>query len=167
MDGEHKRALESKSPNEIVDKLVGSTIDIWNKVKAKMLPTPAKFHYLFNLRDLSRVFQGVFYADAESTINAGGPEMLAKLWKHECMRVFSDKLIDHTDKSWFADAIDKQIEADFGSVASACVGVTNYFVDYLRPPGEDPETGEALAANASKKRLMCIPAAERSHRHVH
>ena len=29
------------------------------------------------------------------------------------------------------------------------------------------ETGEALAANASKKRLMCIPAAERSHRHVH
>ena len=39
-------------------KLVPMTITLWNKIQAKMLPTPAKFHYLFNMRELSKVRAG-------------------------------------------------------------------------------------------------------------
>ena len=34
------------------------TLALWNKVQAKLLPTPSKFHYLFNMRELSKVRTG-------------------------------------------------------------------------------------------------------------
>ena len=41
------------------DILVNSTIDIYNKISSELRATPAKFHYLFNLRDVSKVIQGI------------------------------------------------------------------------------------------------------------
>jgi dynein heavy chain len=41
------------------------TVTLWNRTQTKMLPTPAKFHYLFNMRELSKVFQGVILAERD------------------------------------------------------------------------------------------------------
>ena len=67
-----------------------------------MRPTPAKFHYLFNLRDVSKVFQGVLMTKPISIQN---PETMAKLWINESQRVFYDRLINNEDKLWFTKLI--------------------------------------------------------------
>lgn len=66
-----------------------------------MFPTPAKFHYLFNMRELSRVFKGLLQVKKEAILGANSflpglkPDVfLVGLWRHECERVFQDKMIN-------------------------------------------------------------------------
>jgi hypothetical protein len=64
----------------------------------ELLPTPAKSHYTFNLRDLSKVFQGLVMA---TTTTCATRESLARLWLHEMSRVFHDRLISLEDRDYF------------------------------------------------------------------
>lgn len=63
------------------DNIIGSTIELYNKVQTskELLPTPAKSHYIYNLRDLSKVFQGITKATNKSFANESD---LIKLWAH-------------------------------------------------------------------------------------
>ena len=106
-----------------------------------LVPSRRRVHsYLFNLRDLSRVFQGMFAIDVDATLDS--EFTLLALWKHECMRVFSDKLVNHQDKAWFKSCLDKVTEAKWGAEAASAVADEAHFVDYMREAPEDPETGE-------------------------
>ena len=78
--------------------VVSATIEIYNKISEELLPTPAKFHYSFNLRDISKVFQGVLMIRPRK---CSAPETFARLWIHETSRVFGDRLINSEDQLWF------------------------------------------------------------------
>ena len=40
------------------DGIVGAAVEIYGRMSTDLLPTPAKSHYVFNLRDLSKCVQG-------------------------------------------------------------------------------------------------------------
>lgn len=39
--------------------LTDITLDLYTYILEKLPPTPSRFHYIFNLRDLSRVYEGL------------------------------------------------------------------------------------------------------------
>ncbi|GCC27018.1 hypothetical protein chiPu_0005439 [Chiloscyllium punctatum] len=125
--------------------LVPITRKLWQIVKAKMLPTPAKFHYVFNLRDLSRIWQGMLNATAEVICYK---EMLLKLWKHECTRVVADRFINSEDCEWFDQTLIHVATEELGEEIKSVINVESedLFVDFLRDPpeatGEEPEDTE-------------------------
>ncbi|CAL1535630.1 unnamed protein product, partial [Lymnaea stagnalis] len=61
---------------------------------SSFLPTAIKFHYIFNLRDMSNIFQGMLFAAAETCRT---PTHLVRLYFHEAERVYKDKLVDDND----------------------------------------------------------------------
>ncbi|TMW64716.1 hypothetical protein Poli38472_011596 [Pythium oligandrum] len=78
--------------------IVNASVQLYQRVELDMLPTPSKSHYTFNLRDLSKVFQGVLMIKKE---NVASEDSLLKLWLHEEARVFRDRLVDAQDREWF------------------------------------------------------------------
>ena len=49
----------SKGLEKFAPSIVKSSLEMYSKIRTELLPTPTKSHYTFNLRDLSKVFQGI------------------------------------------------------------------------------------------------------------
>ena len=95
---------------EAVPKLIKSTIELHDNVSLKFIPSTKKFHYQFNLRDLSNVFQGLCLAQAGESFSG---KMIVQLWYHECTRVFSDRLVSPEDCQVFQELLDGKLKSEF------------------------------------------------------
>ena len=94
-----------------------------------MLPTPAKFHYIFNLRDLSRIWEGMLNISSEECQDR---QMVLSLWKHECTRVIADRFTNEQDRLWFEKAVTRVVVENLGQDVADELSEEPYFVDFLR-----------------------------------
>ena len=62
------------SVQTLTEPLVLGTVELYNSIRSELLPTPSKSHYTFNLRDLSKVVQGVMRGDPRSITAGPGEE---------------------------------------------------------------------------------------------
>ncbi|VEN47384.1 unnamed protein product, partial [Callosobruchus maculatus] len=127
----------------LVKKLIPLTRVLWKSTRSKLLPTPAKFHYVFSLRDLSRIWQGMI-GTLSNVIESEGCLMM--LWKHECSRVFSDRFTIKEDKNWFNEEALSLVEEELGPVLRKKTEIEPVFVDFMRdapePTGEEGEDAD-------------------------
>jgi len=75
-------------------------------VNESFRPSPNKLHYKYNLRNLSRVFQGIHFFSYKYE-NTDYPRYLIKIWFFEITRVFEDGLTTIEDKKFFQDNLIK------------------------------------------------------------
>uniref|UniRef100_A0A182FSK0 AAA+ ATPase domain-containing protein n=1 Tax=Anopheles albimanus TaxID=7167 RepID=A0A182FSK0_ANOAL len=94
----------------LAEPIVETAVCLYERILAELLPTPKKSHYVFNLRDLSKCIQGVLQADSSSYIN---PIQLMRLFYHEALRIFYDRLINDEDKAYFKQLLQDCCEKYF------------------------------------------------------
>ena len=98
---------QKSSLDMFADPVVRASVDIYEKTIKDFLPTPTKSHYTFNLRDLSKVVQGILEIKHR---NLDDKEMLVSIWCHEIFRVFRDRLINQQDTDKFNDIVTKLMQ---------------------------------------------------------
>uniref|UniRef100_A0A8C2U8V4 Dynein axonemal heavy chain 10 n=1 Tax=Coturnix japonica TaxID=93934 RepID=A0A8C2U8V4_COTJA len=99
-----------ESISAISDTITKCTLELYKRIICDLPPTPSKFHYIFNLRDLSRVYNGLVLTTPErfQTVT-----QMVRVWRNECLRVFHDRLINEEDKALVQEHIKNLIEENF------------------------------------------------------
>jgi dynein heavy chain len=131
----------------LAKKLPALTRRLWQATKTKMLPTPAKFHYIFNLRDLSRIIEGMLNTKSEAISN---DKSLLQLWEHECSRVLPDRFITIEDVDWFSKSLQQLAQKELGDEFTGAVSKPSFFVDFLREPTESDDPDVEVDPEACK-----------------
>jgi dynein heavy chain len=100
--------------------IVDATIDVYQTLVEKLKPTPEKSHYTFNLRDVSKVFQGISLANAAKVQES---TKMYRLWVHELQRAFADRFIEDGDNKWFTgvvgEAMNKNFKVNYATVVNS------------------------------------------------
>lgn len=109
----------SEQIKSITDKVIQSSLHLYNKIRVELPPIPSKSHYQFNMRDLSRLFNGLCSASPRYVKTK---EDFLKLWYHESLRTFHDRLINHEDQEYListAKSLLMDFDADIGQIVNS------------------------------------------------
>ncbi|XP_070598423.1 dynein axonemal heavy chain 6 isoform X2 [Erythrolamprus reginae] len=101
----------SQAVKQCASSIVEAAVEIYQRMSIDLLPTPAKSHYVFNLRDLSKCVQGILQCDP---ISVRDQNQIFRLFCHECQRIFHDRLICNEDKQYFYSMLSDMASKYFG-----------------------------------------------------
>jgi dynein heavy chain len=107
--------------------LTAVTLSLYSFILERLPPTPSRFHYIFNLRDLSRIFEGLRLSTPDKFST---PAHFLRLWRNECLRIFHDRLISEEDKAVVQTKIRELVNDKYGMHADSVLADPILFGDY-------------------------------------
>lgn len=114
--GYHLQQFESGVKN-LQENIVNATTEVLSQILAQpsFLPSAKKFHYQFNLKDISNVFQSLL--NTTPGLFRGSPMKYLRVWLHECRRVFSDRLVSESDMKEMEMIFEQSAKKHFGGIS--------------------------------------------------
>jgi dynein heavy chain len=109
------------SIQENVASIIKTTLQVHSEVEKNFRKTAKNFHYEFNVRHLTNIFQGLLVAKPEAIKE---PESLIKLWIHETERIYGDRLVSKQHINIFKQELGSLVKKTF-----AKFNMTKYFND--------------------------------------
>jgi len=108
-------------------KMTAVVLSLFDFIVEKMPPTPSKFHYIFNLRDLSRVCEGLCNSTTDIVTDEA---TIVRMFRNECDRVFCDRLTTAQDQKTYLGEIGTLLKTNFPSSSAAAMVEPCMFGDF-------------------------------------
>lgn len=105
--------------------MIKAALSLHAEVEKNFRKTASNFHYEFNVRHLTNIFQGLLVAKPEAIKE---PDNLIKLWIHESERIYGDRLVSSENLSTY-----KQLVFDMTKKSFPKYNMSKYF------QGNNPE----------------------------
>ncbi|KAK5456057.1 dynein heavy chain [Exophiala xenobiotica] len=84
------------------DALTQAMVDFYLKSQARFTPD-IQPHYVYSPRELTRWVRGIY--EAISPLEHLSLEGLIRIWAHEALRLFSDRLVEPSERAWTSDMV--------------------------------------------------------------
>ncbi|GJN87844.1 hypothetical protein Rhopal_000799-T1 [Rhodotorula paludigena] len=92
------------------DALTNAMVDLY-LASQRRFTTDIQAHYVYSPRELTRWTRGIY--EAIRPLDALSVEGLVRVWAHEALRLFQDRLVDENERKWTDDKIDEVALAHF------------------------------------------------------
>ncbi|KAJ3055760.1 Dynein heavy chain 10, axonemal [Rhizophlyctis rosea] len=103
-------SIFSEEIQGVAQKLTPITLKLYAEIVKNLMPTPSKFHYIFNLRDISRIYEGMLQATSDHFKEG---RQFVRLWRNEALRVFHDRLINDQDRDYVSKLANRLVLDNF------------------------------------------------------
>jgi dynein heavy chain len=111
----------SEEVQSMANNLLGAALQLHSSVSTTFRKSATNFHYEFNIRHLSNVFQGLLMAQPSEFKDS---TKFAMLWLHESERVYGDRLVNAEDLSKYKALAAAQAKKRFTGI-----NLQNFFGD--------------------------------------
>ncbi len=95
------------------DALTEAMVDLYFQAQAKFTPDMQP-QYFFSPRELSRWVRGIYESVAE--MEGLTREELVRIWAHEALRLFCDRLVEESEREWCEQLVDSVARSNFAGV---------------------------------------------------
>lgn len=94
--------------------LTEAMVELYIECKTKFT-TVMQPHYFFSPRELSRWVRGIY--EAVVNMDQGlSREELVRIWAHEALRLFCDRLVEESEREWTENKVDEVARKHFGGI---------------------------------------------------
>ena len=134
--GGHMKNFD-QSISKLKDKIIDATIELFKLIteNPEFSPSARKFHYQFNLRDISRIVGGVM--QSAPGLYRGAPDKFIRLWIHECDRTYLDRLITDKDIETYRDYLSRSAKRFEEDIGPEIMVTPNLYTSFVSGSGSD------------------------------
>lgn len=112
--GTFNRAMLKMTPavRGLADQLTNAMVDVY-LASQEHFTQDDQPHYVYSPRELTRWVRGI--SEAITPLESLSAEQLVRLWAHEAIRLFQDRLVTEEEREWTDKLVDTTAERYFGN----------------------------------------------------